>query len=196
MLHAGSKQRRYKVQKLAPTGVAANNINGQAIHRFFGIINSANAMNPVPIDDYLKKDDNQLAFLIDELGMISKELLPDMSRYLSLAKQNNSPFGGLLTIFFGDFGQLVPITLERHGLPFHCESIIRGATYYALLQSQRLERNQDKLNMFLNLVCRGICNKFDKDVIRERTGAFQDLDPSIMRLLLRTQRWIDSKIVK
>lgn len=73
-------------------------------------------MNPVRIDDYLNRDGNQLAFLIDELSMISKELLSDMSRHLSLATQHSSFFGGLLTIFSADFGQLVPIT---HGMVFH-----------------------------------------------------------------------------
>ncbi|KAL7308327.1 hypothetical protein PS15m_012190 [Mucor circinelloides] len=41
--------------------------------------------------------------------MISQELLDECSRQLMYATMKQEPFGGVLIIVFGDFGQLTPL---------------------------------------------------------------------------------------
>ncbi|CEP06805.1 hypothetical protein [Parasitella parasitica] len=84
MIDSYLKERDFVVQKLAPTGVAATNHAGC----------------------------KQIAFLVDEVSMVSKKLLDECSEQLMLATRMDEPFGGILTIMFGDFGQLLPRTIK------------------------------------------------------------------------------------
>jgi ATP-dependent DNA helicase PIF1 len=100
---------------LAPTGVAAINVNGETIHRFLGM-----RPNVVSISDYVKFCKNKMqngqkwrrmnVMLIDEISMVHPdffELVSDVAKY---HRRNNHPFGGVQVVLIGDFYQLSPIS--------------------------------------------------------------------------------------
>lgn len=67
MIYMGLQTSGFIPIKIAPTGVAANTIEGQTIHPFMGITNRPNAPNPIRIGQYFKdlELEQKLATLID-----------------------------------------------------------------------------------------------------------------------------------
>lgn len=60
-----SEQLRYKVVRLAPTGVSAYNVSGETIGRFFGMNFDRKEVNKLKLNDHVKLYDKSV-FLIDE----------------------------------------------------------------------------------------------------------------------------------
>ncbi len=96
---------------LAPTGVAAVNVEGATIHSFFG-------MKPNITAEEIKAEGlgkekillkNLEIMIVDEISMVRADLLDCMDEKLRIAKKNRLPFGGIRFIFFGDLSQLPPI---------------------------------------------------------------------------------------
>jgi hypothetical protein len=55
LFRMGLEENDFEVLKLAPTGVAANTIGGQTLHRFLGIKNRPQVPNPLRIDEHIKQ---------------------------------------------------------------------------------------------------------------------------------------------
>jgi hypothetical protein len=99
---------------VAPTGVAALNVGGQTIHSFFKfapILHEVGSINTV--DSKTKEILQSLdALIIDEVSMVSADLLEAMSEKLKLSRRNDLPFGGVQMIMFGDLYQLSPVVSD------------------------------------------------------------------------------------
>ncbi len=100
-----------QVVVLAPTGVAALNVEGQTIHSFFNF-----NINITP--EKVKKTDglqaelykNVDAIVIDEVSMVRADLMDCVDKFLKLNRnKKNEPFGGVQMIFIGDLYQLPPV---------------------------------------------------------------------------------------
>jgi ATP-dependent DNA helicase PIF1 len=105
------KTTRKEVAVLAPTGVAALNVQGQTIHSFFGF-------KPSITPDKIRKVSGQEGdiyrefdtIIIDEVSMVRADLLDCVEKFLRL----NGPyrkqwFGGVQMVFIGDLYQLPPV---------------------------------------------------------------------------------------
>ncbi|CAO3619298.1 unnamed protein product [Cunninghamella blakesleeana] len=103
----------FSVIKLALTGVAAHNIGGSTIHRFFGFDNVEGIPNHIRLDHFVKEYPQSL-LLIDEISMISGELLNKMDKALQIACRKNTPFGNIPVVFFGDFAQILPFSKDSN----------------------------------------------------------------------------------
>lgn len=97
---------------LAPTGVAALNVEGMTIHSFFrlplgviDVVKLANNMN----EELARQTD---LFIIDEVSMVRADTMDAIDSSLKYACGNRRPFGGKQMIFVGDNYQLPPV-LER-----------------------------------------------------------------------------------
>ncbi len=99
------------VAVLAPTGVAALNVEGQTIHSFFGFKPSITPEKVKKIggpDSAIYKEFDTI--IIDEVSMVRADLLDCIEKFLRL----NGPygkqwFGGVQMIFVGDLYQLPPV---------------------------------------------------------------------------------------
>ncbi|KAG1141319.1 hypothetical protein G6F37_008291 [Rhizopus arrhizus] len=111
LLYLHLRVKHYGVYKLAPTGIAARNIEGMTVHSFFGMNNSVGAVNLISLDGLIKKG-RRTVLLIDECSMISKDMLENISTALMQVTNSNKPFGGVSVCFFGDFCQLLPVEKE------------------------------------------------------------------------------------
>jgi ATP-dependent exoDNAse (exonuclease V) alpha subunit len=96
---------------LAPTGVAALNVDGQTIHSFFGFhpdIKKSRVRKAQPDDLKLFKKVEMI--IIDEISMVRADLLDCVDRALRLNRERlDLPFGGVQMVFIGDLFQLPPI---------------------------------------------------------------------------------------
>ena len=102
-----------KVVVLAPTGVAAINVNGQTIHSFF-------KFPPKLIQEqHIRRRRNPAVMqeldtvIIDEASMVRADLMSGVDYALRINRDRmNVPFGGAQVILFGDLYQLSPV-VER-----------------------------------------------------------------------------------
>ena len=98
----------------ALTGCAASLINGQTLHSYLclGINNSLNEIYKYLSEKNKPKLKNLKllnALIIDEISMMSNELLELIDNLFKLIKSNDIAFGGIQIIMVGDFHQLPPI---------------------------------------------------------------------------------------
>jgi ATP-dependent exoDNAse (exonuclease V) alpha subunit len=112
-----------RIVLLAPTGIAALNINGQTIHSFFHFpprIIDEDDIHPVRNQDIYRQLD---AIIIDEVSMVNANLIDAIDHFMRLnGKHSGQPFGGVQMIFIGDLFQLPPIVSDdaaRQYFNFH-----------------------------------------------------------------------------
>ncbi len=104
---------RKNMVALAPTGVAALNVQGQTIHSFFHFkpdITPTKVINIRVGEEDAASYKGLQAVIIDEVSMVRADLLDCMNTFLQIhGPKKNKPFGGLQMIFIGDLYQLPPV---------------------------------------------------------------------------------------
>jgi len=116
LLNYFRQQTKKKIAVLAPTGVAAINVQGQTIHSFFKFkpsvtLQSIKKNKEADKKNIYKKLD---AIVIDEVSMVRADILDCVDRFLRLnGKTSEAPFGGVQMIFIGDLFQLPPVVTSQ-----------------------------------------------------------------------------------
>lgn len=99
---------------LAPTGVAALNVQGQTMHSFFKLRPGADETQIKRVYGqaaavYKKLD----AVIIDEISMVRADVLDLADKFLRInGPKTGEVFGGTQMIFFGDLFQLPPVLTD------------------------------------------------------------------------------------
>ncbi|MEI6280834.1 MAG: PIF1 family DEAD/DEAH box helicase [bacterium] len=98
----------------ASTGIAATHIGGMTIHSWSGIGIRTKLdkydLDKIASSEYISKRINRTKVLIiDEISMLSTNMLDMLDMVCREVKQNEEPFGGMQIILVGDFFQLPPI---------------------------------------------------------------------------------------
>ena len=94
---------------LAPTGIAALNVNGQTIHSFFKLDWSPTPRSKSSLNSALIK--NLELLVIDEISMVNASLMDAIDRTLKKNRKSNQPFGGVSLMLVGDIFQLEPVVI-------------------------------------------------------------------------------------
>ena len=94
---------------LAPTAIAALNINAKTIHSFFNfpfhIITKSDIKK-----HYNKRLINKIdTMLIDEASMLRPDIMDAIDLTLQITRENKQPFGGIQMVLVGDLYQLPPV---------------------------------------------------------------------------------------
>ncbi|CAF4982555.1 unnamed protein product [Rotaria sp. Silwood1] len=109
-------KRMQMMRKLAPTGIAAAEIDGMTIHSFLGEQrNSGKSRTIKPGDSKLEKEWGLIEYLLtDEMSMVGLTLLAKLNRIICAAKHADPqvPFGGMRT---EDLRYLQLLERFRHG---------------------------------------------------------------------------------
>ena len=98
----------------ASTGIAATHIGGMTIHSWSGIGIKTKLdkydLDKIASSEYISKRINRTKVLIiDEISMLSANMLDMLDMVCREVKQNEESFGGIQIILVGDFFQLPPI---------------------------------------------------------------------------------------
>jgi len=109
------KTTRKRIAVLAPTGVAALNVQGQTIHSFFRF---GTDITPERVGKYKGRDSELYreleTIVIDEISMVRADLLDCVDKFLRInGKSRGRPFGGAQMIFIGDLYQLPPVVMGK-----------------------------------------------------------------------------------
>lgn len=135
-----------KIAVLAPTGVAAVNIQGQTIHSFF-------KFKPNVTLDSIKRKKKRSEkpsiyqsldiIIIDEISMVRADLIDCVDRFLRLnGPQEGEAFGGIQMVFIGDLYQLPPVVLPREREIFtthYTSPYFFSAHFFAKFKMQLIE---------------------------------------------------------
>ncbi|RJQ59275.1 MAG: AAA family ATPase [Stygiobacter sp.] len=137
---------------LAPTGLAAINVDGQTIHSFFKFpptFIEANKIRPLRDKEVVKKLD---IVVIDEVSMVRADLMDGIDLSLQLNRNNNLPFGGVQMVFIGDLFQLPPIVkdqelkeyfAEHYGSPYFFSAKVFNKINIHMLELNKIYRQTD-----------------------------------------------------
>ncbi len=109
LLQLFRRSTRKKTVVLAPTGVAALNVQGQTIHSFFKFPAKPLHRTEIKRLRYRKLYEKVEVIIIDEISMVRADLLENIDVFLRMNRNNNAPFGGVQMVFFGDLFQLPPV---------------------------------------------------------------------------------------
>jgi ATP-dependent DNA helicase PIF1 len=118
LLRLFRERTKKRVVVLAPTGIAALNVEGQTIHSFFKFppktIDRA-SIKPRRHKQLYKKMD---VIIIDEVSMVRADMMDNIDYFLRLNRENMAPFGGVQMVFFGDLFQLPPVITQQEVFVF------------------------------------------------------------------------------
>ncbi|MCX8480940.1 MAG: AAA family ATPase, partial [Sediminibacterium sp.] len=155
---------------LAPTGVAAQNVEGQTIHKFFGFhagqITDESERNNYLISEKLKKLLNYKLIqeldiiIIDEISMVRVDIFDTIDKYLKVVKNNEDNFGGVQLIIIGDIFQLPPVVKEDVQTKDEDEEGIKIGDLFKLIYNRELNtyfsiesKVYQNLNLKIALLC-------------------------------------------
>ena len=143
---------------LAPTGIAAININGVTIHSAFGFNNingSAYELKISSSQEEIFKNVNTI--VIDEISMVRVDVLERIDYILKKINKNNIPFGGKQMIIIGDIFQLPPVAKKEemdylnntyNGIYFFNSNAYKEADFHGVeLKEVFRQRDIDFLNL-------------------------------------------------
>ena len=157
---------------LAPSGIAAMNIGGSTIHRFFGIVSTSPGqgdegavVNLFGVDcnlHVLRAAGKPPFFILDEVSMLSASMFKILLTALGELANSTDVFGGYPLVAMGDFGQLGPIVKREEGAGWlHTEwlwtsnNIMFSFHIHHLTVSCRQGPEEQRFFRFLEIVRRG-----------------------------------------
>ena len=106
---------------VAPTGIAALNVQGVTAHKMFGLPLGMATFNDFNTTKGSIKDihHNIKRIICDEGGMLRADYLDLIDWKLKALRNNDKPFGGIQVCLFGDLLQLEPIVGQREKQYFY-----------------------------------------------------------------------------
>lgn len=164
---------------LAPTGIAALNVSGETIHRFFKF--PMTVMNETRIsklrDKFLIKALELL--IIDEVSMVRADIMDGIDKSLRLNREIDKPFGGVQVILFGDLCQLPPVVkgkeMEEYfdkefGGPYFFNAKVFDKMKLDIIELKKVYRQSDQ--KFIEKLNRIREKRIDKNLIAELNKEF------------------------
>lgn len=141
----------------ASTGIAATHLNGKTIHSWSGLgVRDTLDEKSLKRISHKGKLENRIlktkTLIIDEISMLHAHQLDMVDMICRTTRKNSDPFGGIQTIFCGDFFQLPPVQKEnRLPVSFAYDSQIWNAMDIKVCYLDEQHRQKDSaLSKVLN----------------------------------------------
>ena len=179
---------RKNMAVLAPTGVAALNVEGQTIHKFFGFyidvtvssIQRGRFKPKSPAKQRLMKSLELL--VIDEISMVRADMIDCIDEYLSkYGPKPGEPFGGVQLLFIGDLYQLPPIV--KHSEQKIFEKLYKTPYFFSALAMKTAPMETIELTK----VYRQSDQEFIDVLNNIRSGQHSDKDIKILNTRLNSK---------
>ncbi len=142
---------RKKTAVLAPTGIAALNVQGQTIHSFFGFpprVITPDVSGKKTTNRHLQRLYKNLQVLvIDEVSMVRADMLDGIDRCLRVNRENILPFGGVQVALFGDLFQLPPVVSRDPVESMFFQDYYDTPYFFSGKVFQETRLNMDKLEL-------------------------------------------------
>ena len=138
---------------LAPTGIAALNVNGSTIHSFFRLPFTVLQEKDIKKDNKLvNKFKAVKSIVIDEVSMLRADIMDAIDYTLRLHRGKSEPFGGVQMVFVGDLFQLPPVVRsdekeffeQNFGSPYFFSAKVFKAVVLKVVSLQFIFRQNDK----------------------------------------------------
>ncbi len=116
------KRAKVEVAVTASTGIAATHLGGMTIHSWSGI-GISKSLSPWDVDRIAsneriaKRITKTSVLVIDEISMLDGKTLQCVDQVCREVKRVDEPFGGIQTVFVGDFFQLPPVSRLGESAP-------------------------------------------------------------------------------
>ncbi|MBI4896748.1 MAG: AAA family ATPase [Actinobacteria bacterium] len=178
-----------KVVVCAPTGLAANHVDGVTIHSLFRLPLNDHFIDYSPNPD--PEADKVLAgadtVVIDEASMVRADMLDAIDSRLRLAREDARPFGGAQMILFGDLLQLPPVTngnnmnllRKKYESEFFFDAEASKAAEFVSVELTEILRQQEPdLVAALRRTRVGKIQRADLDLLNTRVAAPTQMLPS------------------
>jgi len=179
---------RLRVAVLAPTGVAALNVEGDTIHSFFRFRPDVTAEKIKRVregdrDLYTRLD----ALVIDEVSMVRADLLDCVDAHLRLNGPRRAvPFGGVRLFLIGDLYQLPPVVTKddraafrtHYASPFFFDARSYATIAPGIVELEKVYRqHDDKFIAVLNAIRNNTVTDSDLAGLNARVRPGYDPDP-------------------
>lgn len=190
---------RKNIAVVAPTGVAALNIQGQTIHSMF-------RFPPRFVHAHSVKHDKRALFrkldllIIDEISMVRADVMDGINLFLQKARHNDRPFGGVQICLIGDVYQLPPVVsreeqdffAQYYSSPFFFDTQAYQKAGCEIVEFQTVHRQRDRTFIdVLQAIRSGTCNLREMDLLNRRVN---HEEPSNGTLTLTTTNAIADSI--
>ena len=146
-------KRMQTTRKLAPTGIAAAEIDGMTIHSFLGEQRHSGKPRKIkPGDSKLEREWHLVQYLlIDEISMVGLTLLAKLNRIICAAKHVDPqvPFGGVNVIFFGDYLQYRPV----YDAPLHTDFSLLSKKKSSKIPTEKEIQQRVARSLILQINC-------------------------------------------
>lgn len=166
---------------VAPTGVAALNIQGQTLHSFFGFkpdITLEKVKKLKPNDEYINLYKHLQTLIIDEISMVRADLFDCVEAFLrKWGPKKGQPFGGVQIILIGDLYQLPPVVTSKeleifkylYDTPFFFSAKSFQENSFEFVEFEKIYRQKDeKFIEILNRIRNGTADEEVLSFLNER----------------------------
>lgn len=153
----------------ASTSIAALNITGKTLHSFMGVRDDKE-LTEDDVQDILENSRTLNRYqttdilIIDEVSMVSAQLLDNLDTIAKIARHSDSPFGGIRVIAVGDFYQLPPV---KGDYCFKSNAWLDGGFKFCNLTEQHRTNDQIFIDILAGIRS-GVLTEEHKQHIRER----------------------------
>ncbi|HEU5046398.1 MAG TPA: AAA family ATPase [Rickettsiales bacterium] len=198
---------RKRLAVVAPTGVAALNVNGQTIHSLFRFVPRFMHKGEVKPDKRRVFKEMEL-LIIDEISMVRADLFDAIDQFLRLSRRSNEPFGGVQVCVIGDLFQLPPIVsreeraffAQYYSSPyFFATEAFRAGRFQTVEFTTVHRQNDEKFIHILNAIRSGHCSAEDLRALNIRLDG--EHEPHSATIVLTTTNAIadnlnDASLIK
>ena len=145
----------------APTAMSAINVGGKTLHSLCQLPPGWITKKEISQAPRRREIQEAKLLIIDEMSMVTANLLDGVSAFLRLNRKVDKPFGGVPVILVGDMFQLPPVVSQTvrplyekvYGSPkFYNAKCLQESTYYAVeLNKTYRQFDQHFVNMLTKL---------------------------------------------
>lgn len=154
-IHHLSSKYNGRLLKCAPTGIAAINISGKTIHSLFRL--APKLLDKKDIEVLPAKQialyRNADVFVIDEISMVTSNMLDAVDIFLRKNLNTPRPFGGKTVVIVGDLFQLPPVVsgtmaefyYQMYTTAYFFGSRVMKQINFEFVELQKVRRQNDQL---------------------------------------------------
>lgn len=177
-----------RVIKCAPTGIAALNISGKTIHSVFRLPPKFITKEDIKVlpSNQAKVIFNTDVIIIDEISMVTSNMLDAVDLFLQANMRSKKPFGGKTVIIVGDMFQLPPIVgtnvsdvyFKMYDTAYFFGANVMKQVDFEFIELQKVRRQKDDVFIdVLSNIRTGQNIKDSIDLLNERCRILIEPEP-------------------